>query len=223
MPVTKFPDPKLADPDGILALGGDLHPQTLILAYRQGIFPWPMENYPLVWFSPQERAILEFSRLHIPRSLAKTLKKAPYSLTLNKDFQGVIQKCAQIPRAGQNGTWITPEMIEAYIHLHHLGFAVSAEAWENDTLVGGIYGVFVDGLFAGESMFHLRPNASKIALLHLIDWLRSQGTEWIDIQMMTPHMEALGAHCLPRDEFLKKVAQTRSHFKRSTTKRSKRL
>lgn len=208
MPIRKFPNPRHTTPEGLLALGGDLSSESLLLAYRMGIFPWPMEDEPLAWFCPPERAVLEFNALHIPRSLLRFQKKNPYRLTLNQDFSQVITQCASAPRPGQPGTWITPEMKEAYITLHKLGFAHSFEAWEGEELVGGIYGVDAGGAFAGESMFHTRPNASKLALLALIDHLKSKGLDWMDIQMLTPHMEALGARTLPREEFLQRLAQT---------------
>jgi leucyl/phenylalanyl-tRNA--protein transferase len=230
MPVTKFPDlsvlahPDFASgPEGLIGLGGDLEPETLLTAYRRGIFPWPMENFPLAWFCPDERAILDFSRIHIPRRLARIQrqiqqKQIPLELRINRAFEEVIRNCADIPRQGQAGTWITPEMTDAYLQLHQLGYALSAETWEDGQLVGGIYGVWIDGAFSGESMFHLRPNASKLALLHLVEHLKthglSWGLNWMDIQVMTPHMEKLGAHTLSRAEFLKKLAQTHSRFHR---------
>lgn len=209
-PITRFPDPTETGPEGVVAVGGDLHPESLKLAYQMGIFPWPMTGYPLVWFCPEERGILEFDRLHIPRSLALARKKAPYRLSIDENFEGVIRACARVPRPGQSGTWITPEMVQAYLRFHQEGFAHSIEAWEGPELVGGIYGVCVDGVFAGESMFHLKPNASKLALLHLIEHLQATGLEWIDIQMVTPHMEALGARLIPRPEFLTRLAQARA-------------
>lgn len=195
-----------------MAFGGDLHPESLRLAYRQGIFPWPMETpggkpLPLTWFSPNPRAILDFSELHIPRSLERARKRCTWRFTQNQAFEAVIRACARTPRPGQKGTWINSEMLQAYVRFHHEGCAHSVEVWEGETLVGGIYGVDVDGAFAGESMFHLQPNASKLALLHLVDLLRQCGREWMDIQMMTPHLESLGAREISRDEFLEKLAR----------------
>jgi leucyl/phenylalanyl-tRNA--protein transferase len=209
MPVRRFPDPRTAAIDGIVAIGGDLHPETLLLAYRQGIFPWPMQGLPLTWMCPEERAVLEFDALHIPRSLAQTRRKSPFRFTIDKAFPEVIAACARAKRPDQPGTWITGPMMRAYVRFHELGHAHSVEAWEGDELVGGLYGVDVDGLFAGESMFRLRPNASKLALLHLIDHLRERGAEWIDIQIMTPHFELLGARNIPRDQFLVRLAEAR--------------
>lgn len=210
MPVTRFPDPSDAGPDGILAIGGDLHPESLLLAYRSGIFPWPVEGLGLAWFCPEKRGILRFDQLHLPRSLKRAAKQAPYTFTFDTAFSEVIRSCAAVPRPGQRGTWITTGILRAYQTFHHLGYAHSVEAWEGETLVGGVYGVAIDGAFAGESMFHLRPNASKLALLHLFSHLRSRGLEWVDIQMVTPHMEALGAEEINREEFLRLLAETRA-------------
>lgn len=209
MPLLRFPDPRLADEDGVVAFGGDLHPTTLLAAYRQGIFPWPVNGLPMVWFSPAERAVLRFAELHLPRSLARAWRQHRWQLTLDRAFAAVIAACAQAPRPGQDGTWITPELERAYVRLHHMGIAHSAEVWDGDQLVGGIYGVAVDGVFSGESMFHRAPNASKVALLHLVGHLQSRGLDWIDIQVMTPHMQRLGARDLPRDEFLTLLYETR--------------
>jgi leucyl/phenylalanyl-tRNA--protein transferase len=245
MPISQFPDPRRTTEDGVLAIGGDLEPESLLLAYGQGIFPWPVFDDGieiLAWFCPEKRAILEFADLHVPASLAKFARRQPYRLTVNQDFRAVIEACSEAPRPGQDGTWITPDMIDAYCELHRLGHALSVEVWadepgpdappreappSNDTgsdavgitklsdtsrafLVGGIYGVLVDGLFAGESMFHRRTNASKLALLHLIGELKGRGITWMDIQVMTPHMKALGARELSRDEFLRKLEQSRA-------------
>ena len=209
MPIARFPNPRQTGPEGILAVGGDLHPQSLLLAYRQGIFPWPMDGVPLAWFCPPERGIVEFSEIHIPRSLTAVQKRAPYRLTIDRAFESVIRSCAALPRPGQDGTWITDEMVEAYTTFHRIGHAHSVEAWLGDELVGGMYGVDVDGAFAGESMFYLKPNASKLVLLYLFDHLKKRGLDWMDIQVLTPHMEALGAKLIPRDLFLDRLAQTR--------------
>ena len=190
-------------------MGGSLQPENVLAAYRRGIFPWPIEGLPLVWFSPQERAILEFSDLHVPRSLARERRIAGLSFSIDRDFSSVIRACARVPRAGESGTWITPEVIRSYTELHRRGYVHSVEAWAGDELVGGLYGVDADGAFAGESMFYLRPNASRLALLFLIEHLSARGLDWIDIQMMTPHMRMLGAKVISRDLFLEKLAQTR--------------
>jgi leucyl/phenylalanyl-tRNA--protein transferase len=234
MPVFRFPKlmgvPPEQTPEGIVALGGNLEPQNILEAYRNGIFPWPIsapeadesdyeadneaendEEYPLAWFSPHPRAILEFDQIHVPRSLKRAQNQGAYEFTVNQAFDQVILHCQKTPRPGQHGTWITEEMQEAYRLLHRLGIAHCVEAWGPDKkLVGGIYGVNVDGAFAGESMFHHAPNASKLALLHLASHLKSRGLAWMDIQMMTPHLKALGAREISRDEFLLKLSQTRA-------------
>jgi leucyl/phenylalanyl-tRNA--protein transferase len=205
----RFPDPRDAPYGDIVAVGGNLHTLNLLAAYERGIFPWPIEGWPLTWFSPQERAIIEFRNLKVPRSLAKVRRRAPYRLTIDTAFRAVILSCARVKRADEQGTWITPQMLQAYCRLHELGHAHSVEAWDGDTLVGGLYGVDAGGAFAGESMFYLRPNASKLALLHLIERLEMCGLDWLDIQVMTPHMKALGAHIVTRAEFLDKLAAAR--------------
>jgi leucyl/phenylalanyl-tRNA---protein transferase len=205
----RFPDPRDAPYGDIVAVGGNLHPLNLLRAYGRGIFPWPIEGWPLTWFSPQERAIIEFKDLKVSRSLAKVRRRAPFRLTIDAAFRAVILACARVKRADEQGTWITPQMLDAYCHLHELGHAHSVEAWEGDALVGGLYGVDAGGAFAGESMFYLRPNASKLALLHLVEHLQRRGLDWLDIQVMTPHMKAFGARCVARAEFLDKLAAAR--------------
>jgi leucyl/phenylalanyl-tRNA--protein transferase len=205
-----FPDPRAANYGDIVALGGNLLPENLIGAYRLGIFPWPVENCPLPWFCPRERAILEWDDLHVPRRLAQFRRRSPYRFTIDAAFPRVVLNCALVPRAGEDGTWITREVFDAYCELHHRGQAHSVEAWENDELVGGVYGVDAGGAFAGESMFYLRPNASKLALLFLFDQLHARGLDWLDIQVLTPHMERLGAKLISRDAFLDKLAATRA-------------
>lgn len=208
MPITKFPDPRGAE-DGIVALGGDIQPESLLLAYRNGIFPWPDPSFAMmIWASPVERGILEFKDLHLPRSLIKACKKLPYRCTIDNAFEAVIAHCAALPRPDQDGTWITKEMMRAYERLHQMGYVHSVECWDGDTLVGGLYGVCIDGVFAGESMFYIKPYASKFALLHIIEHLKSRGAEWMDIQMLTPHMQALGAKAISREEFLDKLKAT---------------
>ncbi len=209
MSLIQFPDPREAYAD-IVVIGGALTAENLLRAYRRGIFPWPIEGWPLTWFCPEERAILEFKDLHVPRSLRQIRKRAPFHFTIDQDFPAVIRHCAQIERRDEAGTWITPQMIRAYSELHRAGHAHSVEAWAGDQLVGGLYGVDAGGAFAGESMFYLRPSASKLALLHLIDYLQSRGAEWLDAQVMTPHIAALGAQAIPRDEFLNKLATTQA-------------
>jgi leucyl/phenylalanyl-tRNA--protein transferase len=193
--------------DDIVAVGGDLEPETLLHAYRNGIFPWPAEGLPLLWFCPRERAVLDFERLHVNRSVRRARRRA-FRLTIDAAFPAVIDACADMPRPGQNGTWITPEIRTAYTRLHRLGIAHSVEVWRDEALVGGVYGVDVDGAFAAESMFRRESDASKLALLHLIDHLRARGLDWLDIQVMTPHLEHLGARVMPRNAFLARLEAT---------------
>ena len=214
MPVERFPDPRTDDPDGLVAAGGDLHPETLLLAYRQGIFPWPHQGYPLLWFSPPERGILEFAALHVGRTVRRQRRQSTLRFTIDAAFPSVMRACATMPRADQPGTWITDEMLAAYVRLHELGIAHSAEAWRGDELVGGVYGVDIDGAFSAESMFRHQPNASKFALLHLIDHLAARGLDWLDVQVLTPHVERLGGRAVPRDEFFERLARTRARGRR---------
>ena len=204
-----FPDPRYA-PGDIVAMGADFRLSTLREAYRRGIFPWPHDGVPLPWFSPRRRAVIFLSELHASRSLRKLAKRSPYTFTIDRAFDRVIQACAASPRPDQDGTWINDDVIDAYIRLHEAGDAHSVEAWDGDELAGGLYGVDAGGIFTGESMFHLRPNASKLALLRLGDHLRARGAELIDCQVMTPHMEALGARTIPRGRFLDLLAESQA-------------
>jgi leucyl/phenylalanyl-tRNA--protein transferase len=208
MTVIQFPDPRSASPEGIVALGGDLEPASLQLAYSQGIFPWPISGLPLAWFCPAERAILEWSSLHIPRSLARKRKKSEFRFTINQAFDAVIAHCARVKRSGQKGTWMTQELLSAYRLFHRLGHAHSVEVWRDEMLIGGLYGVDTQGVFSGESMFHLESDTSKLAILFLMEHLHSRHSDWMDIQVMTPHMQRLGAREISRDEFLEKLAST---------------
>ena len=210
MALIKFPDPREAAYEGIVVLGGELNVPNLLNAYRRGIFPWPIDGCPLTWFCPAERAVLEFKDLHVPRSLRREQRRAPFRFTIDQNFRAVITCCARVRRAGEAGTWITPRMLRAYCELHAAGHAHSVEAWAGAELVGGLYGVDAGGAFAGESMFHLRPNASKLALLFLIEHLRARGLDWLDVQVLTPHLAALGAKEIGRDEFLAKLAEMRA-------------
>jgi leucyl/phenylalanyl-tRNA--protein transferase len=210
MAVVAFPDPREADEHGIVAVGGDLEPASLLLAYRQGIFPWPVEGLPLLWFSPADRGVLEFADLHVARSLARERRRTTLFLSIDRAFPRVIRACARVRRRGQRGTWITVPIVRAYIRLHELGIAHSVEAWRGERLVGGLYGVDVDGAFAAESMFHVEPNASKLALWHLVEHLRARGLDWLDVQVLSPHLERLGAKEIPREAFLDKLARTRA-------------
>lgn len=205
MPFVTFPDPEDASPEGVVAWGGDLHPDTLLAAYRQGIFPWPHRGMPLLWFSPPQRAVLEFDRLHIPERLARLRRNTTLTFTIDAAFPSVIAACQSIPRSDQDGTWITPAMKTSYCRLHTLGAAHSVEAWNAEgEMVGGLYGVDSGGAFSGESMFHTAANASRLALLHLIDHLSARGLDFIDIQQLTPHMAALGAREIHRADFLER-------------------
>lgn len=195
--------------DDIVAVGGDLEPRTLVRAYRRGVFPWPAEGLPLLWYCPRERAVLEFDELHVGASLRRARRRSSLRLSIDEAFERVIRACADAPRPDQHGTWITRPMIDAYVRLHALGVAHSVEAWEGSELVGGIYGVEIDGTFSAESMFHTRPDASKLALLHLVDHLRGRGLDWMDIQVTSPHMERLGARIVPRARFLRRLEETR--------------
>ena len=195
--------------DDIVAVGGNLEPETLLYAYRRGVFPWPAEGLPLLWYCPQERAIVDLDGLHVSRSLARERRRTALRFSIDEAFPAVIEACAVAHRPGQSGTWITEDIVGAYIRLHRLGVAHSVEAWRGDSLVGGVYGIDVDGAFAAESMFHRESWASKLALLHLTDHLAGRGLDWIDIQVMTPHMEKMGARNVPRSEFLSRLAATR--------------
>lgn len=173
-----------------------------------GIFPWPHEGLQLPWFSPRRRTVILFDELHVGRSLRKVQKKSAFTFTIDRDFPAVIAACSDTSRPDQDGTWIEPRMIDAYIRLHEAGDAHSVEVWDGATLAGGLYGIDAGGLFTGESMFYRRAEASKLALLFLIDHLRDRGATWLDCQVMTPHMQALGAREIPRGRFLDMLART---------------
>jgi len=192
----------------IIGFGGDLSAGNLRAAYRKGIFPWHIDGLPLPWFCPEHRAVLEFSELHIPRTLRKEAQKSTFTFTIDKDFRAVIENCAKARRNDGGGTWITRDFIRAYCEFHAAGDAHSVEVWDDETLVGGLYGVDAGGVFCGESMFHLKPNTSKLALLFLIEHLKKRGATWVDIQVMTPHFKILGAKEIDRTEFLDKLEET---------------
>jgi leucyl/phenylalanyl-tRNA--protein transferase len=194
--------------DGIVAVGGPLTATNLQRAYRNGIFPWPLDERILPWCCPEERGILDFNELHIPRRLARTRNRTTFQFTIDRAFPQVVTHCATVARKHESGTWITRQMIRAYCELHSLGHAHSVEVWEGTELVGGLYGVDACGSFSGESMFSLRSNASKLGLLFLIEHLSERGLDWIDIQMVTPHLETLGAKLVPRGDFLEKLKAT---------------
>jgi leucyl/phenylalanyl-tRNA---protein transferase len=194
----------------IVCFGGKLTLENLQNAYSKGIFPWTIEGLPLPWFCPERRAILEFSELHIPKSLKKLQNKNPFTFTIDKAFHEVITTCGKIKRSHEEGTWITQDFIESYTQLHKAGEAHSVEVWEGEELVGGLYGVDAGGVFAGESMFHRRPNTSKLALLFLIEHLQSRGATWLDAQVITPHLKRLGAKEIRRNDFLEKLRRTQA-------------
>ncbi len=203
-----FPDPEHADPSGLLAVGGDLQPRRLLLAYSRGIFPWYEEGLPILWHSPDPRMVLRPSEIRISRSLRRALRKAPFDIRLDTAFEGVIRACAQKPRPGQDGTWITEEMIAAYCELHELGFAHSAEAWLGDELVGGLYGISLGTSFFGESMFAARNDASKLAFATLVGQLERWSFALVDCQVHTDHLAGFGAISWPRERFLKALGES---------------
>lgn len=207
---TKFPSPNkaLTDPNGLLAIGGDLHPKRLVMAYYQGIFPWFNLEDPILWWSPNPRAVFYPNKFHISKSLKKFIKKSHFKITINHDFASVINGCAE-QRDKQDGTWITEDIYHAYLQLHQMGYAHSIEVWSQDRLVGGLYGLAIGKVFCGESMFHRATNASKVALVglnqHLVNW----DFQLLDAQIMNPHLESLGAENIKRHSFLTKLHQFR--------------
>jgi leucyl/phenylalanyl-tRNA--protein transferase len=204
-PELQFPDPDLAEPEGLLAVGGDLSPRRLLLAYSLGIFPWYSEGEPILWWSPDPRLVLEPSQLHVSRSLRRTLKRGRFELRLDTAFDEVVSCCAGKPRPGQDGTWITSDMARAYGKLHELGHAHSAEAFQDGRLVGGLYGVSLGGVFFGESMFTDEPDASKAAFVALVEQLERWRFGLIDCQMHTEHLVRFGAVEIPRSEFQERL------------------
>lgn len=224
MPNDVFPDPRTYDfpewvrigdyyyrSEDVIDYGTPLTVDTVREAYFKGIFPWYMPGIPLPWHCPEQRAILEFAELRVPRSLEKERRRTTFTFTIDQDFRSVIENCAKTKRPDQPGTWITSDFVRVYSELHKLGMAHSLETWNAaGELVGGLYGIDAGGVFCGESMFYIEPNASKLALLHLIDHLKSRGATWLDSQVMTPHLMALGAKDIDRDEFLDKLNETRS-------------
>ena len=204
----RFPPPEhaLDDPNGLIALGGDLRPQRLINAYRQGIFPWYQDDQPLLWWCPDPRTVVTPDSLHVSRSMQKFLRKTDFQATFDQDFSAVIRACAA-PRSYADDTWITDDMQAAYIELHQRGIAHSVEVWQQAELVGGLYGIALGRVFFGESMFSRQTNASKTAFIHLIRQLGDWGFALIDCQMPTDHLFSLGAHAMSRRDFLQHLAQ----------------
>ena len=197
-----FPDVSEADKSGILAVGGDLSPERLMLAYKSGIFPWFDSDEPILWWSPQQRMVLFPDELVISKSMRSILRKELFTVTFNKDFRAVISNCSQISRNGQQGTWISEEMIEAYVKLHELGYAKSVEVWQNNELVGGLYGIDLGTVFCGESMFSKVSNASKVAFITLVENLKIRKYKLIDCQVHNDHLESLGAREIDRAQFM---------------------
>jgi len=197
----------LAEPNGLLAAGGDLSPDRLLAAYRHGIFPWYSEGQPILWWSPNPRMVLYTGELRVSRSLAKRVRSGIFELRIDTAFHQVIQACSQTPREGQRGTWITPEIVAAYVELHRRGYAHSVESWRDDRLVGGLYGLALGRVFFGESMFAHETDASKVALVHLVAKLQHLGVPLIDCQQETAHLAALGARPIARERFATHLAE----------------
>lgn len=203
-----FPDPALANPDGILAVGGDLSPERLLLAYRYGIFPWYNPGEPILWWSPDPRMVLFPSELKVSRSMRPYFNQKKFTCTIDRDFEAVMRACQQNKRPGQRGgTWITDEMVEAYCRLHDLGYAHSVEVWQQDELVGGLYGLALGRVFFGESMFTKISNASKFGFIYLVRLLEKWGFQLVDCQQETRHLRSLGARNISRETFLKYLAE----------------
>ncbi len=198
----KFPPVESASAEGIIAFGGDLRPERLMLAYRSGIFPWYNEGEPIIWYSPSERMVLFLEELHISQSMQRMMRKNEFEITWNKAFEQVIEHCQNSPRKDQLGTWITDDMKRAYIKLHELGFAKSVEVWKGKELVGGIYGIDLGHIFSGESMFSKVSNTSKLAFIHLVKELQKKQYKLIDCQVYNEHLESLGAREVSRKEFM---------------------
>ncbi|HVP18918.1 MAG TPA: leucyl/phenylalanyl-tRNA--protein transferase [Spirochaetia bacterium] len=199
----RFPHASRADPDGFLAVGGDLSPGTLLLAYGNGIFPWT--THPVTWWSPNPRAVMPLEGVHVSRSLRKVLGRGTCRVSFDRAFRRVMERCAA-PRPGREETWISPQFIAAYTKLHEIGHAHSVEVWSGDELAGGLYGVSIGGFFAGESMFSDRRDASKVALVAMAGKLSRSGFILFDVQLMTPHLRSMGAVEIPREEYLRRLA-----------------
>jgi len=200
-----FPDPRYAAEEGLLAYGGDLHPDRILKAYRMGIFPWFNEGDPILWWSPDPRLLLYPENFVLRRSFRRVLRNRDHDVRFDHDFEAVIAACASAPREGQKGTWLLPEMQEAYTELHRRGFAHSVEVYESGELIGGLYGIAMGKAFFGESMFSTRPDGSKIAIKALSDVLREKGYDFIDCQVVTDHLVGLGAISVSRERFLREL------------------
>ncbi len=197
-----FPPVSMADEDGLVGIGGDLSVDRLLLAYRSGIFPWYNADEPILWYSPNPRFVLHPDELKVSKSMQTLIRKEAWTFTVNQDFASTIRQCRIAKRKYQTGTWIHDAMEEAYIRLHEAGYAISAECWSNGELIGGLYGVQLDRVFCGESMFSLEKNASKFAFIHVVTYLKELGIQLIDCQVHTDHLESLGARMISRDTFL---------------------
>ncbi|NRS87238.1 leucyl/phenylalanyl-tRNA--protein transferase [Flavobacterium sp. 7E] len=197
-----FPDVSLTHSSGIIALGGDLSPQRLLLAYKSGIFPWFEDGEPITWWSPNPRMVLFLDELVVTKSMRKILNRDTFTVTFNQNFREVIANCQQIKRDGQNGTWITNDMIEAYCKLHEVGIAKSVEVWQDGQIVGGLYGIDLGHIFCGESMFSKVSNASKVAFITLVRHLKQENYKLLDCQVYNEHLESLGCREIPRKDFI---------------------
>lgn len=207
-PESEFPplDDALTEPNGLIAIGGELSSKRLLQAYRRGIFPWYNAGEPILWWSPNPRMVLFPDELNVSRSLSKILKKSLFEIRVNTAFRDVISACSEVKRPQQSGTWINQDMINAYCELHTLGYAISVESWQDDQLVGGCYGIKINRMFYGESMFHRVSDASKVAFVHLVQYLQSHHVGMIDCQMKTPLLSAFGAREIPRAQFEKHLS-----------------
>jgi leucyl/phenylalanyl-tRNA--protein transferase len=200
-----FPPARLAREDGLLAWGGDLRPERLIEAYRRGIFPWYDQDSPILWWSPDPRGVIFPNKLKFSKSLGVTIRKQNFEIRADSAFRTVMHHCRADRRKGPPGSWIHPEIVEAYCELNNRGIAHSLEVWQSDSLVGGLYGLWMNGVFCGESMFSLVADASKTALVALGNWMKEQDYALIDTQLLNPHLESMGAEALPRTEFLQQL------------------
>lgn len=211
-----FPHPTLCDPDGLLAVGGSLSPERILLAYRWGIFPWFHEGQPILWWWLTPRLMVRPSEVHVSHSVRNAINQKKFVVSIDLDFENVIRRCAGVPRRGQGGgTWILPEMIEAYTTLFKMGYAHSIEVTQDGELVGGLYGIALGKIFFGESMFSEKSNASKVGFVFLANYLSSKGFEWIDCQQDTPHMRTLGADLIEEDKFLRILKNNQTYLLKS--------
>lgn len=208
--LSHFPHPSDTTFEGLLVVDDRISSEILLEAYSFGIFPWPQDDLPLLWFSPPERGVLCFDDYHVSRSFEKFLRKSTYKVTFNQAFEQVIRNCQKSFRPDQQGTWITEGLLRAYLEFHQQGYAHSVECWSGDRLVGGMYGVYVGGVFCGESMFYIEPNTSKLCLHNMVLFLKSQNLRWMDVQMVTPLLESFGAKYIRRQVFQKWLEDSRS-------------